>query len=130
MKKVIDNKKRHLLKNLLFLSPAAYLAACDSTNEQSKITSDKFPRIKLKMVTSFPKNLPDTDLPAQRLAKKIEQMSLGKIKITHYHEKSHGFKIKYLLISIISSLKYIYKWKFDKKRINYNNQLINTIKSL
>ena len=36
------------------------------------------------MVTSFPKNLPDTDLPAQRLAKKIEQMSLGKIKITHY----------------------------------------------
>ena len=84
MNKIIDNKKRHLLKNLLFLSPAAYLAACDSTNEQSKISSDKFPKIKLKMVTSFPKNLPDTDLPAQRLAKKIEQMSLGKIKITHY----------------------------------------------
>ena len=29
MNKIIDNKKRHLLKNLLFLSPAAYLAACD-----------------------------------------------------------------------------------------------------
>ena len=84
MSKIIDNKKRYLLKNLLFLSPAAYLAACDSTNEQSKISSDKFPKIKLKMVTSFPKNLPDTDLPAQRLAKKIEQMSLGKIKIAHY----------------------------------------------
>ena len=84
MNKIIDNKKRHLLRNLLFLSPAAYLAACNSTNEQSKISSDKFPKIKLKMVTSFPKNLPDTDLPAQRLAKKIEQMSLGKIKITHY----------------------------------------------
>ena len=84
MKKNIDNKKRYFLKNLLFLSPAAYLAACDSANEKSKISSDKFPKIKLKMVTSFPKNLPDTDLPAQRLAKKIEQMSLGKIKITHY----------------------------------------------
>ena len=36
------------------------------------------------MVTSFPKNLPDTDIPAQRLAKKIEQMSLGKIKIAHH----------------------------------------------
>ena len=73
MNKIIDNKKRHLLKNLLFLSPAAYLAACDSTNEQSKISSDKFPKIKLKMVTSFPKNLPDTDLPAQRLAKKLNK---------------------------------------------------------
>ena len=39
------------MKNLIFLPPAAYLAACDSTNEQSKISSDKFPRIKLKMVT-------------------------------------------------------------------------------
>ena len=36
------------------------------------------------MVTSFPKNLPDTDIPAQRLAKKIEKMSLGKIKISHH----------------------------------------------
>ena len=84
MNKIIDNKKRYLLKNLLFLSPAAYLAACDNTNKQSKISIDKFPEFRLKMVTSFPKNLPDTDLPAQRLAKKIEQMSLGKIKIAHY----------------------------------------------
>ena len=84
MNKIIDNKKRYLLKNLLFLSPATYLAACDNTNKQSKISIDKFPEFRLKMVTSFPKNLPDTDLPAQRLAKKIEQMSLGKIKISHY----------------------------------------------
>ena len=49
--KIIDNNKRHLLKNLLLLSPIAYLAACESTNEQSKISSDKFPKIKLKMVT-------------------------------------------------------------------------------
>ena len=44
MNKIIDNKKRHLLKNLLFLSPAAYLAM-DSTNEQSKISSDKFQKL-------------------------------------------------------------------------------------
>ena len=73
MNKIIDNKKRYLLKNLIFLSPAAYLAACDTNKEQSKISSDKFPNIKLKMVTSFPKNLPDTDLPAQRLAKKLNK---------------------------------------------------------
>lgn len=84
MYKVINNNKRYFLKNLLFLSPAVFLAACNSSNVQSDISSDKFPKIKLKMVTSFPKNLPDTDLPAQRLAKKIEHMSLGKIKITHY----------------------------------------------
>ena len=56
MNKIIDNKKRHLLKNLLFLSPAAYLAACDNTNEQSKISSDKFPKIKLKYATKVTRN--------------------------------------------------------------------------
>ena len=81
---MIINNRRELLKKLLFVSPAAYFAACESSTDTSKLSGTKFPDINLKMVTSFPKNLPDTDLPAQRLAKKIEQMSLGKIKITHY----------------------------------------------
>ena len=82
----MNNSRRKLIQNLLFLSPAAYLAACESSDNTNAIksTSDKYPKFKLKMVTSFPKNLPDTDIPAQRLAKKIEQMSLGKIKIIHY----------------------------------------------
>ena len=82
----MNNSRRKLIQNLLFLSPAAYLAACESSDNTNAIksTSDKYPKFKLKMVTSFPKNLPDTDIPAQRLAKKIEQMSLGKIQIIHY----------------------------------------------
>ncbi len=82
---MLNNKRRSILKNLLLLSPATILASCKiSDNNSSDITGNKFPDIKLKMVTSFPKNLPDTDIPAQKLARKIEQMSLGKIKIIHY----------------------------------------------
>ena len=82
---MINIKRRVLIKNLLISSSATYLAACENSSNNSKdILSNKFPNIKLKMVTSFPKNLPDTDLPAQRLAKKIEKMSLGKIKIVHH----------------------------------------------
>ena len=82
---MINIKRRGLIRNLLLFSSATYLASCDNSSKKPEVLlNDKFPDIKLKMVTSFPKNLPDTDIPAQRLAKKIEQMSLGKIKITHH----------------------------------------------
>ena len=88
MNKIIDNKKRHLLKNFLFLPPAAYLAACDSTDEQSKISSDKFPKIKLKMVTSFPKNLPDfitADISKLELGDKLYSSELKDDKYEFLH---------------------------------------------
>ena len=82
---MVNLNRRGLIKNLVLFSSATYLAACENSSNSSKdILSNKFPDIKLKMVTSFPKNLPDTDIPAQRLAKKIEKMSLGKIKIIHH----------------------------------------------
>ncbi len=81
---MINDKRRLIIKNMLLATSASYLAACDNNKISNNIASNKFPNVSLKMVTSFPKNLPDTDIPAQRLAKKIEQMSMGKIKIAHH----------------------------------------------
>ncbi len=68
---MINNIRRKFLQNFLLVSPVAYLAACDNSNNNAlRSIKDNYPELKLKMVTSFPKNLPDTDIPAQRLAKK------------------------------------------------------------
>ena len=82
----MNNKiRRNILKKLLILAPSSLLLACNNSyKKNSNSVNSNLPKIRLKMVTSFPKNLPDTDIPAQRLAKKIEQMSLGKIKIAHH----------------------------------------------
>ncbi len=67
------------------LSTTAFLASCsDKTNFKNNLSTNNLPSLKFKMVTSFPRNLPGADIPAQRLAKKIEIMSQGKIKVDHY----------------------------------------------
>ena len=82
---MINKNKRNLLKNIALFSSTVFLANCNDKGEYvTNLSNSKFPNIKLKMVTSFPRNLPGADIPAQRLAKKIKTMSQGKIEIVHY----------------------------------------------
>ncbi len=81
---MINKNKRTLLKKFAIFSSAGFLASCNTNTTGVDLSSKKFPLIKLKMATSFPRNLPGADIPAQRLAKKIKNMSLGKIDIKHY----------------------------------------------
>ena len=83
---MINFNKRNTLGKIAFFSTAGFLTACNNNlkEKSEKIKTKNFPEIKLKMVTSFPRNLPGADIPAQRLVKKIKQMSLGKINIVHY----------------------------------------------
>ena len=83
---MLNLSKRKTLKKLALFSSAAALVACNNNlkTQSEKIDNNKFPKIKLKMATSFPRNLPGADIPAQRLAKKIKMLSLGKIHIDHY----------------------------------------------
>ena len=83
---MINSNKRNTLGKIAFFSAAGFLTACNNNlkEKSEKIKTKNFPEIKLKMVTSFPRNLPGADIPAQRLVRKIKQMSLGKINIVHY----------------------------------------------
>ncbi len=82
---MLNKKKRLFLKKALILSSFPFLSSCDNskniTTENNVIPR---PYVKLKMATSFPKNLPGADIPAQRLVKKIYDMSNGRIKIKHH----------------------------------------------
>ena len=82
---MISKTKRRLLKHLALLSPTFFLSNCNnSVTDRGDEVLNNLPEIRFKMVTSFPRNLPGADIPAQRLAKKINIMSKGKIKILHY----------------------------------------------
>ena len=82
---MINNKKRLLLKSMALFSSVALISSCTEKSEvKPNFLDNKFPDIKLRMVTSFPRNLPGADIPAQMLAKRIKYMSQGKIDITHY----------------------------------------------
>ena len=79
-----DKTKRKILKYLP-ISIFGSLYGCKSQNKDV-LKKNNAPKeiINLKMVTSFPRNLPGADLPAQKLAKKINIMSSGEINIKHY----------------------------------------------
>ena len=78
----MNKNKRKILKTGLLISLLPMLSSC---NTEKKITdTSKYKKVSLKMVTSFPKNLPGADLPAQKLANKIYQLSDGLIAIKHY----------------------------------------------
>ena len=81
---MINYKKRSLLKNMALFSSAAIITSCTEKAEVPNLLDNKFPKVKLRMVTSFPRNLPGADIPAQMLAKRIKNMSQGKIDVTHY----------------------------------------------
>lgn len=78
----MDKLKRNTLKKSLLLGTLPILTSCNQ--EVRDVKTYKYKKIKIKMVTSFPKNLPGADLPAQKLAKKIYQISDGLIDIKHY----------------------------------------------
>ncbi len=79
-----ENHKRKTLKQILLLGLSSLFYIKKSYSKQKNSIEDIKDPIRLKMVTSFPKNLPGSDVPAQRLAKKIENMSNGMIKMKHY----------------------------------------------
>lgn len=81
---MLNKKRRNIIKNLLLFSPTMLLASCRETNNKNVNSLNKFPNLNLKLITSFPRNLPGTDISAQKLAKNIEKMSLGKIKLNHH----------------------------------------------
>ena len=70
---------------MAMLSTTAFLVGCsDKADLKNNLSTKNLPNLKLKMVTSFPRNLPGADIPAQMLAKKIKNMSQGKIDVVHY----------------------------------------------
>ena len=70
---MLNFRKRETLKKLALFLQQLPLVACNNNlkTQSEKIDNKKFPKIKLKMATSFPRNLPGADIPAQRLAKKL-----------------------------------------------------------
>jgi len=79
-------QRRNLLKGAGIVAAAALVAACDS-GADTKVGSAPAILSKkrsLKMVTSWPKNFPGTGTGAERLARRIEELSDGSIKIKVY----------------------------------------------
>ncbi len=78
--------RRALLKGAGIAGAAAVIAACDggttTTADGAPATLSK--KRTLKMVTSWPKNFPGLGTGAERLAKRIETLSDGAIKIKVY----------------------------------------------
>jgi len=78
--------RRNLLRGAGLMGAAAVVAACDSGQ---KSTAGGAPGVitkqrQLKMVTSWPKNFPGLGTGAERLAKRIELLSDGNIKVKVY----------------------------------------------
>ncbi|MCK0069614.1 TRAP transporter substrate-binding protein [Kordiimonas laminariae] len=84
--KATDLGRRALLRGAGVAGAAAVIAACDGG---TTTTADGAPAIvskkrNLKMVTSWPKNFPGLGTGADRLAKRIEALSDGAIKVKLY----------------------------------------------
>lgn len=75
-------KRRHFLTGLA-AAGAAGVAGCQSESTSTHSTPSQ-QTFKWKMVTSWPKNFPGLGTGANDLAKLIEQMSGGRIKVTVY----------------------------------------------
>lgn len=78
--------RRNLLRGAGIASAAALVAACDSGSSTGTAGGPAVLSKKrnLKMVTSWPKNFPGTGTGAERLARRIEELSDGQIKIKVY----------------------------------------------
>nr|WP_242521461.1 TRAP transporter substrate-binding protein [Motiliproteus sp. SC1-56] len=66
---------------------AGTLAACSQKPEEAKQETKKAETIEWKMVTTWPKNFPGLGTGANNLAKLIEEMSGGRIKVKVYGAK-------------------------------------------
>ena len=80
------SRRNILLSSLTAVSSAAILGACKggTPDKPSKSPSISKKLIKWKMATSFSKNYPGADLFAQKLARDIEIISDGQLKIEHF----------------------------------------------
>ena len=75
------------MMRLFLLVFALFAAACDTETAKNiaEVTSPEIKKIyNWKMVTTWPKNLPGLGTSPERMAKKIEQMSNGRLKIKVY----------------------------------------------
>ena len=50
---MINNKKRALLKSMALFSSAALISSCTEKAEVPNLLDNKFPKVKLRMVTLF-----------------------------------------------------------------------------
>lgn len=78
--------RRNILKGAGIVGAAALVAACDSGSDSGTASAPAILSKKrnLKMVTSWPKNFPGTGTGAERLARRIEELSDSAIKIKVY----------------------------------------------
>lgn len=78
--------RRNLLRGAGIVGAAAMVTACDSGADTAPKDAPGILSKKrsLKMVTSWPKNFPGTGTGAERLARRIEELSDGQIKIKVY----------------------------------------------
>ena len=75
------------MMRLFLLVFALFAAGCDTETAKNiaEVTSPEIKKIyNWKMVTTWPKNLPGLGTSPERMAKKIEQMSNGRLKIKVY----------------------------------------------
>lgn len=78
------NSRRQLLKGVLAAGSAGLLAACGSDSDNGASGSGGRKSRTLKMVTAWPKNFPGLGTGAERIAKRIEALSAGRIKVRVY----------------------------------------------
>ncbi len=80
------SRRNILLSSLALASSTAFLGACKggTPDKPSKSASLNKKLVKWKMATSFPKNFPGADLFAQKMAKDVEIISEGQLKIEHF----------------------------------------------
>lgn len=78
--------RRNILRGAGIVGAAAVVAACDSNSGSNSQQSPGIAKKQrnLKMVTSWPKNFPGMGTGAERLAKRIETLSDGRIKVKVY----------------------------------------------
>ena len=76
--------RRNIIRGASLVGAASLVAACsDNSSSQQGPAINKKQR-NLKMVTSWPKNFPGMGTGAERLAKRIEALSDGRIKVKVY----------------------------------------------
>lgn len=78
-------KRRQLLDRLaIAATTSTILVACDQSNNSPAVQADALPKIKWRMVTSWPKSLDTIDGGAQKVCERIKAMTGGRFTIQPY----------------------------------------------
>lgn len=77
-------KRRDLISGLGLAATAAALAACGKKEDAAVVSTDNNKTYTWKLVTTWPKNYPGLGMASENLAKRVEAMSAGRLKIKVY----------------------------------------------